>query len=293
MRKLHPLMLGGTLFSPATHPNLLKILQREKLPQLRSIVIDLEDALLANEQSNALQKLQNILEAFSQSDLIVFVRPASVLMLETILDFPSIQKVDGFILPKFSLHNATAYLSLLEEKPFFIMPSIESLDMFDPFALQELRLLLDKYKRQILLIRIGCEDMFSHLGLKRQRGESVFDRGVSSAVMYDIIKTFKPYGYAISGCVFPHFIDNKGFTEDIKRDFLEGLISKTIIHPNQIAPLEALYKVTKEEFESAKRLLKSTEAVYNEEGMMAEKHTQSEYAKEVLFRASLYGVKEF
>ena len=290
MRELHPLMLGGTLFSPASHPNLEKILQREKLPQLQSIVIDFEDALQKQSQQKALENLQNILENFIQNELIVFIRPATVSMLKELLNLNGIEKIDGFVLPKFSLTNAKEYLALLS-KDFYIMPSIEKEELFDREQLKQLRELLEPYKKQILLIRIGCEDMFSLLGLKRQKNESVFDRGISGSIMYDVIKTFKPYGYAISGCVYVHFRDTKGFKEDIQTDFLQGLISKTIIHPNQIEPLQELYRVTKEEVDFAQKLLQSKEVVFDHDGMMAEKYTQSNYAKEVLLRAKIYGFK--
>ena len=99
----------------------------------------------------------------------------------------------------------------------------------------------------------------------------------------------KSAGFAISGGVYPNFSDNDGFIKDVKRDLKEGLFSKTIIHPQQIQLSNELYKVTKEELCEALEISRNDEAVFNQNGKMAEVVTMRPHAHEIILRAEVYG----
>ena len=115
---------------------------------------------------------------------------------------------------------------------------------------------------------------------------------VWALVISTIIIHFKPYGFDISAGVFPCFKELEAYQKEIAVEFREGLVSKTIIHPNQIAPLHDLYKVTQKELHEAEAILDAKEAVFNLNGVMAEVNTQKRYAKSVLKRFKLYGIRE-
>lgn len=284
--------LGATLFVPSTHKNLLSILNQEKYPNLKSIVIDAEDGIDDNELSSAKQNIQNILRNYNKSSLLVFIRPRNPESLKEFLTYENIDKVEGFILPKFSLNNADVYIDLLKNTKHFFMPSIEGKELFDTDLLKELRNKLLEQQERIILVRFGLEDMLKQLSMKRGCEDSLFDYSVCSSIIGNFLALFKSEGFAVSGGVYPCFKDTEGFKKDLKRDLKEGLFSKTIIHPSQIDIVDEIYKVTNAELDEAKKLLSAKCAILNIDNKMGEVKTMSPYAKEIIKRAEIYGLRD-
>ncbi|WP_304545946.1 HpcH/HpaI aldolase/citrate lyase family protein [Sulfurimonas microaerophilic] len=284
------LKLGGTLFIPASHKNLNEILNN-KYPELKSLVIDFEDGLEQTKLQSAYKTVESLLEKHQKKSPYLFLRPKDQMHLKELLKMSNIETVDGFILPKFSLTNAQEYLEVLEGTNFYIMPSIEGKELFDVEKLQRLKKMLLTNKQKILLVRFGLEDMLRQLTMRRGCDESIFDFSVTNVVLGNFLSIFKSEGFAISGGVYPCFKDEEGFKRDVLRDLKEGLFSKTIIHPNQIAVVNELYKVSESEYKEAKAMQESTQVVFNQNGKMAEKHTMLSYSELVLQRAEIYGIK--
>lgn len=289
MRNIDYIELGATLFVPAVHENLQEVVSGKKYPNLKSVLIDTEDSIKENDVEIALNALKALLENLDVTKVLVFVRPRNIKVLKEILKYENIQKVDGFILPKFSLSNAIEYLEILKDKPFYFMPSIEGNELFDTQKLYELRDILLGYQEQILLVRFGLEDMLRQLKMRRKCEDSIFDFASTSSVMGDFISVFKSSGFEISGGVYPCFNDSEGFIRDVKRDLKEGLFSKTIIHPNQIDLTNEIYRVSALEFDEALQICESTEVIFAQDSKMAETTTMSPWAKEIIKRAEVYG----
>ncbi|WP_428737506.1 HpcH/HpaI aldolase/citrate lyase family protein [Sulfurimonas sp.] len=290
-RAIHYTQFGGTLFVPASHKNIQSIIKKEKYQHLRSLVIDFEDGLDADELQNSFRKIEKAIKLCDETSPFIFIRPKDVNHLKEILTIEFIDKIDGFILPKFSLTNMQSYLDVLKDKNFYIMPSIEGSELFDYEKLKEIQKFLLTHKEKILLVRFGLEDMLRQLSLKRGCEDSVFDLAVGNVVLGNFIAVFKSAGFAISGGVYPCFKDVEGFRADVLRDLKEGLFSKTIIHPDQIELVDELYKVNAQEYHEAQELLESKNAVFNQNDKMAETHTMAEYAEFILTRAKVYGLK--
>ncbi|MGB5966582.1 MAG: HpcH/HpaI aldolase/citrate lyase family protein, partial [Sulfurimonadaceae bacterium] len=282
-------------FIPASHKNLDAVLSGEKYPDLRSVVIDFEDGLSSADRPEALEKLEQTLAKLQETELLRFIRPQDPQMLKTLLTQKYIDRLDGFILPKFGLDNANDYLALfplpISHSPFpwHFMPSIEGEELFDMQKLRQLRGILLLHQEQIICIRFGAEDMFRQLGLRRTT-TSLYDMLAPAQVIANLINTFKPAGFNISAPVHPNFSDLEGFAHEVQRELNNGLISKTIIHPSQIEPMNELYKVTQQELDEAKAILSQHDGVLNLDGKMGEVKTQSVWAKELIVRKRLYGL---
>jgi len=294
-QSIHALALGGTLFVPASHKDLEMILSGKKYAELRSVVIDFEDGLTAESRPEALQCLDRTLGALEESPLLRFIRPENPQMLKEMLAKKEIGKIDGFILPKFGLESAEAYLSLFNSSTkagtcHLFMPSIEGDELFDSTKLRQLRDILLPFRERIICIRFGAEDMLRQLGLRRTPGRSLYDMLSPAQSIAVLLNTFKPCGFEVSAPVFPHFSDTEGFKEEIAKELENGLISKTIIHPSQIKPMNTLYKVSEQELHEAKTLLSQKEGVINLNGKMGEAKTQSPWAECILKRAALFDV---
>ncbi len=290
MKKIDFIELGGTLFVPASHQKLGDIVTRKVFKNLKSLVIDFEDGLELGTLDQSMKKLAEHLESLSTERPFIFLRARDERHLEELVALENILKIDGFVLAKFSLLNAQRYLSILENRDFVIMPSIEGKELFNQNDLLKLREILLAHKEKIVLVRFGLEDMLRQLSMKRGCEDSIFDISATNATIGMFIAIFKSSGFGISGGVYPCFKDEDGFKKDVKRDLKEGLFSKTIIHPNQIEIINELYKVTREEFENANAISKSEEVVFNLKGEMAEKITMSPHSKIILKRAKIYGI---
>jgi len=290
MTKSNYIELGATLFIPATHKDLLEVIEAKKYKNLRSVVIDSEDGIDSKKLDIAIKSIKNTLIKFTHSSCLVFIRPRDVNMLKKLLTFEGIDKIDGFVLPKFSLSNAYSYLKITGTN-YAIMPSIEGEELFDVEKLSELKDILLHYKDQIITIRFGLEDMLRQLSMRRKCEHSIFDMSVTSSVLGNFIAIFKSAGFNISAGVYPCFKDSKGFENDVLRDLQEGLFTKTIIHPNQIEIIEEQYKVTWEEFNEACEIYGNSDSIFNQNDKMAERDTMSPYSLEIIKRAEVYGIK--
>lgn len=283
--------LGGTLFVPASHKNLGAILEGKKYPQLKSVVIDFEDGLEDDDFVLAHKSLGEVLKNIVSKALLIFIRAKDIQHLKELLKITTINNITGFVLAKFSLHNGRDYLNVLQDTNHLIMPSIEGTELFHHLKLHELKELILTNKQKVVSVRFGLEDMLRQLGQRRRCDESIFDFAASSSVIGNFIATFKSVGFGVSGGVYPCFKDKEGFVKDVKRDMKEGLFSKTIIHPSQIKLINELYKVEKEEYEEALKIVNSQKKVFTLNDKMAETLTMNAYSQEILSRAEVYGIR--
>jgi len=290
MKKINYLELGGTLFVPATHKSLESVVSGEKYPALRSVLVDTEDGLKSESLSQGMEAIEKLLINYEKKKLLVFIRPKNTELLKSLLTLKNIEKIDGFILPKFSLSNAATYFNILKPYNFALMPSIEGEELFNQEKLHRLKEIILTNKQNIVLVRFGLEDIFRQLSLKHGEGDTAFSFSATTVVLGNFIASFKSVGFGISGGVYPYFSNDEGFVRDVKRDLKEGLFSKTIIHPRQIELTNELYKVSQKEYDEARKITQSQEAAFNLNGKMAESVTMTPYAKEILKRGEVYGV---
>lgn len=291
MRPFHPWELGGTLFVPSTHKHLEAICMGEKFPNLRSLVIDTEDGIAQTDLEKGLKQIHTLLPRLKPLRVFRFIRPRNPQTLQTLLNSPGIEAIDGFLLPKFGLQNHEEYLGLLKDLPYPFIPSIEGGELFDGAQLAALRDTLLPYRSRVPLIRFGAEDMLRQLGLRRDCTLSLFDMALPSYVIGSLMAVFKPYGFEISGGVYRCFRDHEGFTRDVLRDLREGLVSKTIIHPDQISLVDSCYRVRADELHEAQQLFNAQSAVFSLNGTMAETATQQTWGISVQKRAEIFGIE--
>lgn len=290
MCKLDYMELGGTLFVPALHKELEKILLENKYPNLKSLVIDTEDGLQEELLQEGVHRIERLLLKIQNPTIHIFLRPRNVETLQTFLTLEGINNIRGFLLPKFSLTNAKEYLQLLDKTQHLFMPSIEGSELFHQDELRALKDLLLQHKERVVIVRFGLEDMLSALSMRRNCEESIFDFSATNVVLGNFIATFKSAGFGISGGVYPCFKENEGFIKDAKRDLKEGLFSKTIIHPNQIDILHELYKVNQKELQEALAIEAKEEAVFAMHEKMLERSTMYKHSLSIIQRSKYYGV---
>lgn len=286
-------MLGATLYVPVLRPNLLEVCIGA-IPDLRSIVVCLEDSLREDEVEAARQRFASFLRTLAtlKSRITVFVRPRSLGMLRWMLTLPHIEAVDGLVLPKVDTNNISSWLTVLKGSPHAIMPTIEGPEAFDRSALARLRTHMIDVQPRVTAIRIGGNDILSLIGARRSKVRTAYD-GPLGSVIRDIAGTFIPAGFAVSAPVFEHYGSIELLCEEVERDIEHGLLMKTAIHPCQVSVIHACYRPRSIELAEARSILEGeSKAVFSSDGSMCEPATHARWAANILARAESFGFSE-
>lgn len=288
---MHALELGASLYVPGTHGQLLAVANREKYPFLRSVILCTEDAVLPQHLPEALQNIQRVLKDLQDTDLKVFIRPRNIVVLQTLLDFEGIEKVQGFVLPKVEPQNLPLWMGTLKGTAFSIMPTLETRTVFDRSALEELRSMLLAQQHRVLSLRIGGNDLLGLLNMRRSRGVSAYQTPLGSLIN-QLVLHFKPYGFNLSAPVYDFTDDADTLIQETRMDLQYGLFGKTAIHPSQVPIIESLYRVTSTDLEMARAILATdAPAVFKFGDAMCEPATHSNWAQQVLDRFEVYGME--
>ncbi|KAJ50121.1 citrate lyase beta subunit [Clostridium tetanomorphum] len=307
--------VGAALYMGGTRKNLLKdILSTTAC----TVVICLEDSIptsLLHEAENNVIKLFNEIETAIELDNtfidklpMIFIRTRSHNQFLMFLDNSKLIGLCGFVLPKFDIYNGKKHLETLEiyndknNKNLYIMPILEtSAVAFKEKRIEELikiKYLLDSYKELVLNIRLGGTDLSGIFSLRRNRNCTIYDLSIISDCISDILNVFKRDEYIISGPVYEYFdvpqdLDSSPLVKEILLDKVNGLLGKTVIHPNQVNIVNSLYAVSKEDFLDAESIVNSiSDGVIKSSysNKMNEVKPHLKWAHEILLTSSIMGV---
>lgn len=294
---MSPFELGATLYVPATHNDLLRVLCGERYPQLRSVVCCLEDAVAERDVDSALSNLRSVSQNMGacKPGLLRFIRPRNIAMAKMLAQDATLSGFSGLVLPKFNLADLPAWEEALRDRPEWqLMPTLECHETFD---LVKMRALVEAigarsdFAQRILTFRIGGNDLMQQLSLRRDRTRTLYE-GPLSALISGLVSVFHPAGYALSAPVC-EIIDEPGLlSREAEMDVAHGLVGKTAIHPQQVAVIHQSWMVDRAEYDEAKAILSpDAKAVFRSRGAMCEVATHSRWAKNILARAEIYGIR--
>ena len=291
-----PLALGATLYLPATRGDLAATLFGGRVSGLRSAVLCLEDAVREEDVPAALARLAAFLRTLSlrgeQAQPLLFVRPRGADMLAHILRMPGADRLHGFVLPKATADNLPAYLALPFRPEHRLMPTLETREMFDPWEVRRLREQLLAVQDRVLALRIGGNDLLRALGCRRPVSRTCY-QGPLGAVIASLAGAFLPWGFALSAPVMERFDAPDLLRDEVARDIEHGLLTKTAIHPAQVAVIHAALAVSSGELAEARLILAhDSPAVFARSGAMCEPATHRCWAEKLVRRAELFGVAE-
>jgi citrate lyase beta subunit len=259
-------------------------------------VVCLEDAIREDEVPEALRGLAAFLRLLSargeQAQPLLFVRPRGPEMLAHILRMPGADRLSGFVLPKATADNLPAYLALPLRADHRLMPTLETREMFDPWEVRRLREQLLAVQDRILALRIGGNDLLKALGCRRPLARSCYD-GPLGPVIANLAGAFLPWGFALSAPVMERFDAPDLLRDEVARDLEHGLLTKTAIHPGQVAVIQAAFAVPSSELAEARMILAAdSPAVFARGGAMCEPATHRSWAEKLVRRAELFGVAD-
>jgi citrate lyase beta subunit len=204
-----------------------------------------------------------------------------------------IRKIDGFVLPKITRSNIDAYWSQFNETDRFdVMPTLETPDIFDMNEMIRFRdlLLHESYRRRILSLRIGGNDLLNHLCLRRLAAHTIYSTPLRMTIAM-MAATFIPAGFNLTGPVFEALNDSSTLSREVTEDLQHGLLGKSAIHPDHVAIIENHYQVCRQDMEMAEAIMdQNSPAVFGMHGQMCEPATHKNWAKLIIERAREYGV---
>jgi citrate lyase beta subunit len=289
------LRLGASLYMPATRPDLASVANGDRWGTLRSVIFCVEDAIAENEVDLALDNLQQLLEEVRPSETGKFIRVRNPSILTRLLTMPGIERIDGFVLPKVTRNNLNEYLEQIPKAPrYWLMPILETAEVFDALEMVKLRETLEAspLRSQILALRIGGNDLLNLLRLRRRRKSTIYETPLRN-VIASLALVFAPAGFHLAAPVFEGLNDYGTLARELAQDLEHGLYSKSAIHPEQIARIEAHYSVSRQDLAAAESILcESAPAVFRMHDSMCEPATHRNWARIVVERSRLFGVHE-
>lgn len=298
MKQISPFALGATLYMPATRNDLLDVVFGHKIKGLRSLVVCLEDAIAEKDVAAALANLKSLLKGIQvlggrpAKAPLLFVRPRDAHMAVILNEWPLIDHVDGFVIPKLNMSSLTAWEKAVTHPGLKLMPTLETADVYDPGAMVELReALKGKLHERIIALRIGGNDLMGCLGLRRSPQRTLYASPMSYVI--PMLVGIMGSSFALTAPVFER-IDNLHLLEDeLTLDIEHGFVGKTAIHPCQISVIHDALRVSVDDLNSARMILgEGAAAVFKHDGAMCEPATHHLWAKNILARMHWHGVRQ-
>jgi citrate lyase beta subunit len=284
--------MGASLYVPANHKDLAAIANGDKLPQARSLIFCLEDAIADRELSWSLFNLSVVL-ANMRVDVAAerFVRVRNPDVMARVLAMPGAEKLSGFVLPKVTRHNFETYFRLVRDTSHVLMPTLETAEVFSDSEMQGLRAVFEApgVRQRILCLRIGGNDLLALLGLRRPRGMTIY-RTPLGPVIARLVTTFRPWGFTLTAPVFEYLDLPELLDQEVLEDLAYGMVGKTAIHPTQIGPIERHYQVRPQDLAVARAILdEASPAVFRMNDAMCEVATHRAWAERLVEQSHRFG----
>ncbi|KPC34268.1 Uncharacterized protein ABJ99_4971 [Pseudomonas syringae pv. cilantro] len=297
MALFSPYALGATLYMPATRDDIVDVVFGDKIPELRSLVVCLEDAVALIDVDTALLNLRQVLTRIQDrggrpaNGPLLFVRPRDAAMARILNDWPLMAHVDGFVVPKLSLTNLISWEQAVTNPALALMPTLETPEVFNPGAMVELgQALKASLDERIIALRIGGNDLMGCLGLRRNPAMTLYSTPMGYVIPM-LAGVMGAQGFALTAPVFEQLATPDVLELELALDMTNGLVGKTAIHPSQVNIIQNALRVSLEDMNAARMILNSVApAVFKYNDAMCEPATHYKWATHIMERAKWHGV---
>lgn len=234
--------LGATLYSPANRPNLADDVLKQVGRGVVSMVLCLEDSI---DDSEVVAAEENLIEHFADLDTrgaelpLLFIRVREPEQIPDLVHRlgPTVRRLSGFVLPKFTEERGVPFLEALTAaeaasgQRLFAMPVLESPELLHLETRREtlagIARTVDKYRDRVLALRLGVTDFCSAYGLRRSPDMTAYDVKIVAAVIADVVNVLgraDGTGFTVTGPVWEYFrLQERMFKPQLRRSpFLEG-----------------------------------------------------------------------
>lgn len=316
--------VGGLLYMPATQNKIVEKIVSGEYEFIKSMVLDLEDALGDDMVTYGQRHIVEIMKEFDEAVKygritisqvpLIFVRVRCAKQITEIREMlgENLKYLTGFNLPKFDKHCCDEYINAFipvrdyaREKldtTLYIMPIIENKTaMYRQLRMDNLlhcNNALRPISMNVLNIRTGGADFNNIFGIRRRTNHTIYDTGVVRSCLNDIVNVFGK-NYVVSGPVWEYFTEGaglEGLERELDADAINGFIGKTAIHPAQLPVIQEFNIVNYLDYMDALGILgmntNTTAVQKSASGRMNEAKTHSKWAKKIIGMANVYGVRK-
>ncbi len=270
--------VGALMYSPASNKRIAYSVINEKYGKQYSLALCLEDTIaddcVEEAEKQLLISLQTIYRGKEVCDFYlpkIFIRVRKPEQIGGLYNELKREReiLCGFIIPKYSVENATEYneqilrINTNSINKIYMMPILESENIVDYATrrdtLIETKKKIDSVSEYVLNVRVGGNDLSNYFAVRRHYNETIYDILPIANILSDIITVFGGE-YIVSGPVWEFFSsDNNewkyGLIKETKLDKLNGFIGKTVIHPKQIPVVNEVLKVSIKDYQDALSIL--------------------------------------
>lgn len=225
--------LGATLYMPASMPNIIDMVQSQKYQELKSLVIDLEDAVgdaeLTSCEEKIIEDISTLYTLYLQKDILLEDLPLLFIRVRSVEQFKLLtsklgkrqEVITGYVFPKFTAVQGRAYFEILEQTiaqhqlTLYGMPILESHDILYKesriTALFAIKDVLRQYRKRVLNVRIGATDFCGIYGIRRRVDATIYDIAVIRDCIADIVNVLgrEEDDFVISGPVWEYFSNER------------------------------------------------------------------------------------
>jgi citrate lyase subunit beta / citryl-CoA lyase len=251
-------VLRSLLFVPGSQPRMLS-----KAHDLGAdaIILDLEDAVAADQKSAARRNVHQALTEGFPDALVVVLRVNSLEsgLLDRDLAEAYAPRVDAICLPKChttaEVQAIDARLGMLEDRTGVSRGTVRLLPMIESARGVVEAPAIGRACRRVWAIGFGAEDFTADMGIRRTRegGEIAWARAAVSLAAHAA-------GTEPIDGIFADFHDAAGLREDAAQARRLGYTGKMLIHPAQIEPVHDVFAATPDEVAHARRVIDAFEA---------------------------------
>ena len=246
----------SVLYMPGSNA---RALEKARTIAADALILDLEDAVAPDAKDVARQQVADAVAArgFGKREIIIRINGLPTQWGEADLEAAIAAKPDAILAPKIS---ALADLHALEERfarhhadlHIRLWAMVET-----PLAILNIAQLAGAGGRLACFV-MGTNDL-----IKELRGHHTPDRANLSAVLGLSVAAARANGLAVIDGVFNDIQDSDGFARQCHQAKSFGFDGKTLIHPSQVEPCNAIFAPSPEEVIAARQLIAAFELPEN------------------------------
>ena len=242
----------SVLYMPGSNARALE--KARSLPA-DALILDLEDAVAPDAKDLARAQVCEAVKArgFGKREVVIRVNGLSTAWGEADLAAASAAGPDAILVPKIS---SPAELSEIEQRLGAAKVAVWAM-VETPLAILNIG--------QIAAAggRLSCFVMGTNDLIKEFRGKHTQDRQNLSAALGLSVAAARAYGLAVIDGVYNDIKNEAGFVDSCKQGLAFGFDGKTLIHPSQVEPCNAVFAPSAEEVEAARKIIAAFELPEN------------------------------
>ena len=317
--------MGGTIYVPASRPNLTADVLRLSAIGITAAIVDLEDSVpdrsLGPARKNVLDLIQqlSLRWAGTAPPMAIFLRVRGVEDMMASLEEAGISVLAGFVLPKCDGKRLNIFASALASYGIhdgpLLMPVVETIEFAHANmrhdALASFAEALAKHRDKVLAVRFGAVDLAGAYGTRLDSDMSVYDVPFLAAALGDLVSVVSapPLSMPVTGSVHEFYNEPEDLTStpasshgivrlsvlarEVMLDRASGLWSKSVVHPTQALIVNALSPVAWSDYQDARNIAAAQDGgadASHERTRMNEARPHGDWAASTLTRARACGV---